>query len=238
MKIIIQNQEFDYNIGCGLLKLKYGDTPFAGLEDIWDSIAPPTFQEIVRGTQNVESRRVALNCLGLERMKEQLNVRLINEESIAKTTMWVTESGELVEHKFDDTYRLYELDGEDLFWGIEQDWRSSSAKREKFYFITCKDTSTDREYLLWVDIYSVYNTESRKDTWSSWASQQMEAPKVVNAIDCVAWTITTDVAKGNISHILRQGDCILIKPKGDSPRLKHHRHLTADEYRTLLLAES
>lgn len=177
MKIIIQNQEFDYNIGCGLLKLKYGDTPFAGLEDIWDSIVPPTFQEIVRGTNNVEARRVALNCLGLERMKEQLNVRLINEESIAKTTMWMTESGELVEHKFDDTYRLYELDGEDLFWGIEQDWRSSSAKREKFYFITCKDTSTDREYLLWVDIYSVYNTESRKDTWSSWASQQMEAPR-------------------------------------------------------------
>lgn len=238
MKIIIQNQEFDYNIGCGLLKLKYGDTPFAGLEDIWDSIVPPTFQEIVRDTHNVEARRVALNCLGLERMREQLNVRLINEECIAKTTMWVTESGELVEHKFDDTYRLYELNGEDLFGGVNQDWKSDSAKGEKFYYITCKDTSTDREYLLWVDIYSVYMTK-QKDTWSSWASQQREAPKVVNAIDCVAWTITTDIAEGHISHILRQGDCILVKPKGDNPeRLKHHRHLTADEYRTLLLAES
>jgi hypothetical protein len=217
--------------------LKYGDTPFAGLEDIWDSIVPPTFQDIVRDTHNVEARRVALNCLGLERMKEQLNVRLINEESIAKTTMWVTESGELVEHKFDDTYRLYELNGEDLFRDIDNDWRSPINKGEKFYYITCKDTSTDREYLLWVDIYSVYMTK-QKDTWSSWASQQREAPKVVNAIDCVAWTITTDIAEGYISHILRQGDCILVKPKGGYERLKHHRHLTADEYRTLLLAES
>ena len=38
MKIIIENTRFDYNIGCRLLKTKYRNTPFNGLEDIWEDI--------------------------------------------------------------------------------------------------------------------------------------------------------------------------------------------------------
>ncbi len=38
MKIIIENTRFDYNIGCRLLKTKYRNVPFKGLEDIWEDI--------------------------------------------------------------------------------------------------------------------------------------------------------------------------------------------------------
>jgi hypothetical protein len=47
----------------------------------------------------------------------------------------------------------------------------------------------------------------------------------------------TNVNMGNIEKIIRQGDCILIKPY-DANGIGSVRHLTEDEYRTLLVAES
>lgn len=61
----------------------------------------------------------------------------------------------------------------------------------------------------------------------------------VTAIQAIAWSITTNVAKGNIEKIIRQGDCILLKPIDmDIALLPTPRHLTADEYEKLLVAES
>ena len=61
----------------------------------------------------------------------------------------------------------------------------------------------------------------------------------VNAIQCIAWTIQTNIAEGNIEKIIRQGDCILIKPKNmRSVGLVNDRHLTEKEYKELLVAES
>jgi len=73
MKIIIENTRFDYNIGCRLLKTKYGNVPFKGLEDIWEDIVPITFKEISMEIQNIEQRRIAVGCLGLEKIYKEVN---------------------------------------------------------------------------------------------------------------------------------------------------------------------
>jgi hypothetical protein len=76
----------------------------------------------------------------------------------------------------------------------------------------------------------VYNTNN-ENSWNFEVSK-------INALQCIAWTIQTNVPQGNIEKIIRQGDCILIKPKGKYTELNSPRHLTEQEYKTLLVAES
>jgi hypothetical protein len=103
------------------------------------------------------------------------------------------------------------------------------------YYVKCKDTSTDREYLIWVDLNSVWNVKCENDKkLNRW---QFDIDKI-NAIDCIAWTIQTDIPQGNIEKIVRQGDCIMIKPKGKYETLNKERHLSKEEYLELLVAES
>jgi hypothetical protein len=71
----------------------------------------------------------------------------------------------------------------------------------------------------------------------------MSLPNRVNSIQAIAWTITTDIPKGYIEKIIRQGDCVLIKPTNDYFLDKNidkdkTRHLTEEEYKTLLEVES
>jgi hypothetical protein len=102
--------------------------------------------------------------------------------------------------------------------------------RADVYYVKCKDTSTDREYLIWVDADGV-NTTNGGSRWDS-------SNTGLNAINAIAWTIQVDVQKGEIDKIIRQGDCILVKPKADATILDTPRHLTGEEYLTLLVAES
>lgn len=225
MRIVVENVTFPYDLGCRVLKLKHkNDCPFEQLSDIWDDIKPLTFKDIAQ-LENLEQRRVAIFCLGLERLVSEVNPKLINRKTLKKETTWVTESGELVTKKFNDTYELYEVKGSYLGkdrWGRDA---------ENVYYVKCKDTSTDREYMIWVDIRSVYSINNRGV--NSW---RFDINKV-NAIDCISWTIQTDVEKGGIEKIIRQGDCILIKTKPNA-KFGNVRHLTSEEYRTLLVAES
>lgn len=225
MKLIIENLQFPYDLGCRLLKLKYNEEcPFEELQDIWSEVQPLTFKDIAK-FENLEQRRVGMVCLGLERMVKEVKPKLIHKETLKKETTWVTENGELVTKKFNDTYKLYKVDGKYFNEGLKNKWQ----KADDVYFVKCKDTSTDREYMIWVDVTSVYRTNN-EDRWN------FEIEKV-KAIDCIAWTIQTDVPIGKIEKIIRQGDCILIKPKGKY--VSHSvRHLTSAEYKTLLVAES
>ena len=102
--------------------------------------------------------------------------------------------------------------------------------REDVYYVRCKDTSTDREYLIWVNIRDVLSTNDK----SSWSYKDED----LCAIEAIAWTIQVDVKEGDIDSILRQGDCILVKPKEGVEILSRPRHLKVDEYRNLLVAES
>lgn len=224
MQIVINNTKFPYDLGCGLLKLKHETCPFEELDDIWEDIKPLSFKDIA-SLPNLEQRRVGIIILGLERLVSEVNPKLISKKTLSKTTTWVTENGEVVEHKFNDTYEFYEVSGEVFNKGLES-WQ----KMQNSYYVKCKDTSTDREYLIWVEPRSVYNTNN-ENSWNFEVSK-------INALQCIAWTIQTNVPKGNIEKIIRQGDCILIKPKGKYTELKSARHLTEQEYKTLLVAES
>ena len=225
MKIILENTQFEYDTGVKILKLKGGDSPFEALNDIWNDIVPMTFKEIARLT-NVEQRRIAINYMGIDKLVSQVKPKLLDRQVIDKTTTWITENGEVETLNFKDTYELYEVKREVLLG--EALWNGQG----NFYYVKFKDTSTDREYMIWVDIVDVWKTH----TGSAWGVKVEE----INATQCIAWTIMTNVPKGNIEKIVRQGDCIMIKPKDKSISNVNNaqRHLTEEEYLSLLELES
>ena len=140
MKLIINNTEFEYNIGCKVIKPKYGeDCPkFFNQPEIWDDIQPITFKEIASELTNLEQRRIAISCLGIENLVKEVNPKMIGSETLEKTTTFVTSGGDLKTITFKDTYKLFEVTGEAL--GLND--------RNNYHYIQCKDTSTDREYLI------------------------------------------------------------------------------------------
>ncbi len=228
MKIIINNVEFPFNEGCRLLKLKYDKCPMKEIEDFWEDIVPMNFKDIAVSFTNTEQRRVGILCLGLEKLVSEVNPRLIKSETIKKETTWVDENGVLQNHKFNDTYELYEVDGS--IWG-----ESLGRNVRNVHYIKCKDTSTDREYFLWVNAQDVYSANDTRE--NRWYSSSENYGNLITPIQSIAWTIQTDIKEGGIEKIVRQGDCILIKKK-DTAETGLVRHLTEKEYRTLLVLES
>jgi hypothetical protein len=229
MKIVINNVSIEFDLACRILKTKGGDCPFDEVQDFWEEILPLNFKEIAQ-LPNLEQRRIALLFLGLDRMVAEVNPILVSSVTIPKQTTWVMESGEVVDFKFEDTYELYKVNGDYFNEGVNN-WQ----KMADAYYVKCKDTSTDREYLIWVDLNSVWNVKCENDKkLNRW---EFDVNKI-NAIDCIAWTIQTDIPQGNIEKIVRQGDCIMIKPKGKYKTLDKERHLSKEEYLELLVAES
>jgi hypothetical protein len=228
MKIIIDNAKFDFNIGCKVLKAKYDTCPTQfgdTLSDMWNDIVPITFQEISKEIKSIESRRVAIGSLGIENVIKQVNPKLVDKQTLSKQTTWINGEGVLETKKFKDTYELYVVANDDLYKDVENArWFSN----ENVYFVKCKCTSTNREYYIWVDMRSVQRTNRDKGSWID---------KPINAIQAIAWTIQTNIPEGGIEKIVRQGDCILIKPN-TTERFRDERHLTEEEYKTLLVAES
>ena len=228
MKIIINNVEFPFNEGCRLLKLKYDKCPMKEIEDFWEDIVPMNFKDIAVSFTNTEQRRVGILCLGLEKLVSEVNPRLIKSQTIKKETTWVDENGVLQNHKFNDTYELYEVDGS--IWG-----ENLGRNIRNVHYIKCKDTSTDREYFLWVNAQDVYSANDTRE--NRWYSSNENYGNLITPIQSIAWTIQTDIKEGGIEKIVRQGDCILIKKK-DTAETGLVRHLTENEYRTLLVLES
>ena len=224
MKIVIENTKFSFDIGCKLLKLKHKDCPFEELSDIWDDIVPATFKEIAE-MENLEHRRVGIVCLGIDRVVAEVKPKLIDRQTIEKVSNYINKDGVVVKEKFSDTYELYQVDGKN-FGKTKNDWQ----RMDDCYFVKFKDTSTDRNYMIWIDPRSVYSSNNK-----GW----YQDIKDINAIQCIAWTIQTNVSEGNIKEILRQGDCVFVKLKDSKlPLLNSPRHLTEKEYRKLLVAES
>lgn len=221
MKIVVSNVEFPFDTGCRILKMKHRECPMEEIEDFWEDIKPMSFKEIAK-LSNLEQRRIGILHLGIDKIVSEVKPKLLSEKTLKKTTTWIDEKGKLVQHKFSDTYKLFEVDGKYFNEGL-------GSRMDNCYYISCKDTSTDREYLIWVDLRSVWQTNGGKGNFDV---------SKISAIQCIAWTIQTDVPVGSIDKIIRQGDCILIKPKGKYKGLGTARHLTEEEYKTLLVAES
>jgi hypothetical protein len=196
------------------------------LADFWNDIIPATFSDIAR-LENLEQRRIGIGALGIDKLISEVNPILIDKRTLDKSTTWINGNGKLETIEYKDTYELYQVKGEVFSKGL-----GKNQTMEDSFYVKCKDTSTDREYLIWIEPQSVFNTNR-----SGWY-QRGESHKELNAIECVAWTITTNVPKGNIEKILRQGDCIMIKPQGKYELLGTPRHLTQVEYETLIVAES
>jgi hypothetical protein len=222
MKCVIESRVFPFEVGSRLLKLKYDKCPddFVELKDIWDTIEPMDFGDIITMSGNVEDRRVALSCYGIERLVKNVRPTLLDSQSITKKTTWVDSDGVLQEKEYVDTYELYSVAGSHLHL------RDSDT----YTYVSCKDTSTDRQYLLWVDAGNIARVNNVRNPW-------ITPEKYINAVQAIAWTIQTTLAMGSIKKIIRQGDCILVKPT-KNPSLVDVRHLTENEYRTLLVAES
>ena len=228
-KLVLNNVAFDYDLGCKIARLKYGDVcpeVLSPLADFWNDIVPATFSDIAQ-LPNLEQRRIGIASLGIDRLISEVNPILLDSKTLNKSTTWVNENGELHTFDYDDTYELYQVKGEVFSQGLG----NYQTMADSFY-VKCKDTSTDREYLIWIEPQSVFRTN--REGWY----QRGESHKELNAIECVAWTITTNVPQGNIEKILRQGDCIMIKPQGNYQLLGTPRHLTQVEYETLIVAES
>ncbi len=228
-KLVLDNVAFDFDLGCKIARLKYGEVcppQFKVLDSFWNEIVPATFSDIAQ-LPNLEQRRIGIRSLGLDRLISEVKPKLLNSTTLKKSTTWVNENGEIESFEYNDTYELYEVKGEVFSQGLES-WQ----KMADCHYIKCKDTSTDREYLIWVDLQSVWRTNN--DSWYD----EKQHKKKINSIMAIAWTITTNVPIGHIEDIIRQGDCILIEPKGDYTPLNTARHLTEEEYKTLLSAES
>jgi hypothetical protein len=234
-KLVLNNVTFDYDLGCKIAKLKYGDVcpeVLSPLADFWNDIVPATFSDIAQ-LENLEQRRIGIGALGIERLISEVNPKLIDKKTLDKSTTWINGEGKLETIEYKDTYELYKVKGSVFSQGLGNHQTMADC-----FYVKCKDTSTDREYLIWIEPQSVYRTNftnhTSRDSWYD----RTNGYKELNAIECVAWTITTNVPQGNIEKILRQGDCIMIKPQGKYEPLATPRHLTQVEYETLIVAES
>lgn len=206
--IIINSREFDFDIGCKLLKVKYKECPFPEIIDIWNDIIPAEFKDVAL-ISNVELRRVAIEILDITKVIDELDATLINKGSINRKNKWKIDKNEYLEYFVTENYSLYKLsDSAVLTLGLWI-WQS-------YYFLKFKDTSTDREYILWVD--NIQN----------------------DAIASIANTFKTKVKENCIDKIVRQGDCMRIKINKpiDESLLSFERGLTKDEYINLVVNES
>jgi hypothetical protein len=238
MKIIVNNREFPYETGVRLLRTKNEECQFPEIADIWNEIKPLSFADIGLLFTDDMDKRYAFSCLGIERILEGIEPVLISSASLEKKTSWVREDGSVHIHTYSDVYELYAVRWTDLYTDTPYKKVSSLNKRRN-HFVKFRDTSIQKEYMIWLNIVDVYRTNNQdfpSDDIAKVSLRKLE--KLINPIQAIAWTITTDIATGGIVKILRQGDCILIQQKPDAIKLNIPRHLTEAEYLDLMSAES
>jgi hypothetical protein len=242
VRVIISGQSFPGRTGLRILKLRHETCPFPQWQEAWDVLTPLTFREITEQIKDVERRRTAIAYLGIERLMTQIESKMIREETIEKITTWVDADGQIREHRFSDTYSLHRVRWTTLFGDLTDEtnllMNSNWNKPHNHHFVKCKCASTGKEYILWVDLRQVYRTNHPEVTRQSLDDiGHWRIERLVDPIEAIAWTFQTRLAKGSIEAIIRQGDCILMRPV-INPVLDTNRHLTGEEYRTLMRSES
>jgi hypothetical protein len=231
--------EFPFKLGIRLFKCRFKQSPIPELEGIWSRIEPMTFAEINRLFPSIAQKRAAFECMGLETMLRDLNPVKVSAESLLKTTSWVQPDGSIIQHSFTDTYEIHRVNAFDL-WGDQHPHNASREQLGNVYFVKCRDTSTGKEYVIWVDLISIYqiNARMRNKNGIVTTNSRMNFEKLVTPIEAIAWTIMTDIPYGSIEYILRQGDCIFVRPSADCKKQIFPRHLTGKEYVELMKGES
>jgi hypothetical protein len=241
-RVIIKGQSFPGETGLRILKLREDSCPFPEWEEAWKALTPLNFREITERIKDIDRRRTAISFLGIERLMTQIESKMIREETLEKLTTWVDTNGQLREHKYADTYSLHRVRWTTLFGDLTDDtnrlFHSIWDKPRNHHFVKCKCASSGKEYILWVDLRQVYVTNHPEVTRKEVENiGHWRIERLVDPIEAIAWTFETRLAKGSIEAIIRQGDCILMRPT-INPEVKQNRHLTGEEYRTLLRSES
>jgi hypothetical protein len=188
------------------------------VEEYWDNIKPVTVEEALR-IPNTEIRRTYFDCIGVQKLFNSLDPKLLNRQVITKKRANWDDKNKEVFRTFEDVYELYEIKGTKLFekdrWGREPN---------PVYAVRCWCTTTNREYWLYV------NQEAA--TGQRWWSDTNINPDAIRAI---AWTIRIDVT--NPERIYRQGDIIVVKKSKDSMDTREY-HLDKDAYLQLMYSET
>lgn len=220
MEIIIDNVPFAFDMGAKVCKI--GNIEIDGLD--LTNVEPITFEEISM-LRNIEQRRIAINYLGTEKLLASIEPELVSKEVLKKSLTYVGDDGMSNTINIEDTYELYKVSAEKLFSDSARHLRSE-------YYVKCKDTSTDREYIIWVDVEEV----ARTNNIGVWGIRNGDSK--IDAIQAIAWTIQTNVVKDNIKQIIRQGDCVFVEPRDTTLLLGDLRSITKEEYIHLLKLES
>lgn len=189
------------------------------------NIAPFTVKEAL-DLQNAEQRMMALKAYSPAQVQEEGGFELLGEETLTKTQLrWtIDEEGNMIESEveFKDTYTLYKG---------EFDTRSGKSV---FGVVKCKDTSTDREYWLYVDITTERDRNNASINW------------IKDPIEAIASTIKMPVPHEALEiddvyeYIQRQGDVNMgkLKPEYEGAKLVVSKSLTKQQYINMLRAES
>jgi hypothetical protein len=196
----------------------------AHITSSWDTIVPLTVQEALQ-EKNIEHRRLFFWAIGVIRIFRELDPVLLDKQTIVKNNnRWDADMQPYTE-KIEDTYELYQIDGNKIFNRDTLDTVPGFGQRPPMdvYAVRCWCTSTNREYWIYVNRTAAFG--------SSWASDN-DKPDAVRAI---AWTIRLDINKPE--KIYRQGDVIIAKASNESRKASGY-HLSKEDYLRLMYSES
>lgn len=190
------------------------------VKDMWEQIIPVTVEEAL-AIPNAEIRRTYFDAIGVEKLFKQLNPTLRDKQTIKKKRARWDDTNTQYEYEFEDVYELYEMPGTKLFevnrWG---------QKPDPVYAVRCWCTTTNREYWLYVPREAA--------TGQRWVSSDDDMN--YDAIRAIAWTIRIDV--DSPEKIYRQGDIIVVKMGPDTTEGQPQRHLTKEQYLSLMYSET
>lgn len=208
-QIVIESHPFDLELAFKIAKLKYKECPEFLIEykQEFDDSEPATFKDICF-ISNIETRRKLMQYLTIEDIVKQVNPKLIDRQVLTKTKNYYDENSLHINHEYDDAYELYEIEG------------SVYNLPVNLHFVKCWCTTTNREYLIWVDKREIERINSEFD-----------------AISAIAWTFRTSYH--TVTNIIRQGDCILIQGYNHNDYFSNQlRPITKYEYLNTLTLES
>jgi hypothetical protein len=191
------------------------------IEEMWTSIKPATVQEAL-AKENAEERRVYFDCIGVQRLFQELEPTLRDRQVIKKKRTKWDDNNDPYQYEFEDVYELYEIDGHKMFetdrWG---------RTPNPVFAVRCWCTTTNREYWLYVN--------SEAATGSRWS---IPDDVTYDAIRAIAWTIRVDVAEEQIEKLYRQGDIIVVKLTNETISVPFFRHLSKEAYLEKMYSET
>lgn len=189
------------------------------VQSIWADIQPVTVQDAL-AQENAEIRRTYFDCIGVQKLFNDLGPELLDRQVINKTRVGWNDDNDPVKKEFEDVYELYRIDGKKMF--KENRWGNAP---DPVYAVRCWCTTTNREYWLYVPRVAA--------TGQNWLGSSETLQH--DAIRAIAWTIRIDVT--NPEAIYRQGDIIVVKLP-ENPEICRERHISKEEYLTLMYSES